>query len=350
MSFQKTGWGRVVATAVIALGIAGATAEVRADEVEDFYSGNLLTILIGHPPGGSFDLYAQLAARHLGKHIPGHPDVVVQGMPGGGGSIAAAHFANKSPRDGSVIALIPESLAHTQLLEPEKSRWDVSEMRYIGRIADVTSVMAVRQGAPAQTFEEMLTTPTNVSCSGRTTSSGQSGAVLRSLLGAKFNLVCGYDSATASILAVFRGEADATSTVWTNWSVNYEQQLEAGEIKPVVQFGLKRLPDLSDVPTAMELTDDPAKKQALALFGAGGDLGRALLAPPEMPDDRFNALAEAFTAMMNDPEFLADAESKGIPLGYASAAEMKEILDGIFATPPEVVELLKVSIEQGFDG
>jgi len=334
--------------AVACAALIGA-AVAHAQSAAEFYKGKTVTILIGHPPGGSYDLYAQLIAQHFGKHIPGNPTVIVQGMPGGGGSLAAAHFYAKAPRDGTMVALLPESLAHDQILDPKKSRWDVSEMHSIGRAADVTSVMMARKDSPVKSIEDSLQTEANVSCSGRTTSSAQSGAVLKSLIGSKFNMVCGYDSATASVLAVFRGETDLTTTVWANWSVNYAQQLEAGEVIPVIQFSEKRLADLPDTPTAVELTDDPAKKSAIQFFSAGGEIGRALLTPPETPEDRVEALSKAFDELMKDEELLADAKARSIPIAPLSGKEVDEIVKKITSTPPDVVETLKTAIENGFN-
>ena len=337
----------VAASLFASAALTGHSAQ--AQSAEEFYNGKTVTILIGHPPGGSYDLYAQLAAEHLGKHIPGTPNVVVQHMPGGGGSLAAAFFANKAPRDGTMVALLPESLAHTQVLDPADSRWDIQQMRYIGSFADVTSVMMARKGAPATKIEEMKTTPSNVSCSGRTTSSAQSGAILKEFADLNFNMVCGYDSATASILAVLRGEADMTTTVWTTWTVNYQQQMDAGELTPVVQFGVERLAALPDVPTAVEVVDDPKEKEAMTFFAAGGEIGRALLAPPELPDDRFAVLTQAFESLVTDPAFLETAKTRGLPIEPASAAEVAENVDRIFKAPPEVVALLKEAREKGFE-
>ncbi|MGK6314231.1 Bug family tripartite tricarboxylate transporter substrate binding protein [Neorhizobium sp. DT-125] len=336
-----------VAAATACATIFGAVS-AQADAVSDFYSGKTVTILIGHPPGGSYDLYAQLLAQHFGKHIPGKPTVIVQGMPGGGGSLAAAHFYTKAPKDGTMVALLPESLAQDQVLDPKKSRWDVSKMRFIGRAADVTSVMMARKDSPVKSIEDSLKTEANVSCSGRTTSSAQTGAVLKSLIGSKFNMVCGYDSATASALAVFRGEADLTTTVWANWSVNYAQQLAAGDVVPVVQFSEKRLPDLPNTPTAVELTNDPAKKQAIEFFGAGGDIGRALMTPPGTPEDRIEGLSKAFDELVKDPEFLADAKARSIPIVPMTGKEVDEIVKRIISTPPEVVATLQKAIADGF--
>jgi len=339
----------LTAAAVIACAALSSAAVAHAQTAAEFYQGKTVTILIGHPPGGSYDLYAQLIAQHFGKHIPGNPTVIVQGMPGGGGSLAAAHFYAKAPKDGTMVALLPESLAHDQILDPRKSRWDVSEMRSIGRAADVTSVMMARKDSPVKSIEDSLQAEANVSCSGRTTSSAQTGAVLKSLIGSKFNMVCGYDSATASVLAVFRGEADLTTTVWANWSVNYAQQLATGEVVPVVQFAEKRLTDLPDTPTAVELTDDPAEKKAIEFFSAGGDIGRALLTPPGTPEDRIDALSKAFDDLMKDEQLLADAKARSIPIAPLSGKEVDEIVERITSTPPDVVETLQKAIEEGFN-
>ena len=348
MAFEMKGWRNVAAVAGL-VGAAFAPQAAMAQSPEEFFAGQLVTILIGHPPGGSFDAYAQLAAQHYGKYIPGNPTVVVQSMPGGGGNVAAAYFANRAPSDGTMIALLPESLATLQLLDPEVSRWDMNEMRYIGSFADVTSVMAARAEAPAKTFDEMKATVSNVSCSGRTTTSAQAGAIFAHFTGAQYNMVCGYDSATASVLAVFRGEADMTTTVWTSWNSNYKAELDSGAVVPILQFGLSRLPDLPDVPTAIELVEDQAQKDALAFFAAGGDLGRALLAPPGIPDDRFEALAAAFDELVKDEQLLADAQTRGLPIAPKTAAQMADVLSKILGASPDVIALLDEAREAGFE-
>ena len=117
---------------------------VKADAVADFYKDRTLTILLGHPPGGSYDLYAQLAALHMSKHIPGQPKIIVEHRPGGGGGLAAAYLFSKAPTDGSMIALLPENLAGVQLLDPKRGRWDMRKVKYIGSFSDSNSAYGVR--------------------------------------------------------------------------------------------------------------------------------------------------------------------------------------------------------------
>src|SRR5918992_1674314 len=133
------------AGACIALaGVFPAAAQSHAE----FYKSKNLRIMLGHPPGGSYDLYARLAAEFLPKYLPGNPTVIVEHKPGGGGVVATAWFYAQAPRDGSMISLFPETIAHTQILEPDVGKWKVQEMTYIGSFAPVNAAFVVRKGAP----------------------------------------------------------------------------------------------------------------------------------------------------------------------------------------------------------
>lgn len=333
-----------------ALSIAAFSSPVfaQSEGLESFYGGETVTILIGHPPGGTFNLYAQLAAAHLGDHIPGNPEVIVQHMPGGGGSLAAAFFSNKAPTDGTMIAILPETLTIKQVMAPEDSLWDMNKMRYIGRFTDVTSVMGVRKGAPATTVEGLRDVGGNFACSGTTTGSAQTGALARYFAGFNLNMVCGYDTATAGVLAILRGEADLTSTIWTNWNATQREHIDSGAVIPVVQFGLNPIEAIADVPLAMDLVDDPKARAALQLFAASGEVGRALLGSPDMEEAKYQMFVDAFAAMIEDPTFIADAESSKVPLNIAQADELEEIKALILATPDDETENLKVALDEGF--
>lgn len=332
----------------LSFAVLGSPVVAQSEGLESFYSGETVTVLIGHPPGGTFNLYAQLAASHLGNHIPGNPEVIVQHMPGGGGSLAAAFFSNKAPTDGTMIAVLPETLAIKQVMAPDDSLWDMNRMRYIGRFTDVTSVMGVRKGAPATTIEGLRDVGGNFACSGTTTGSAQTGALAHYFAGFNLNMVCGYDTATAGVLAILRGEADLTSTIWTNWNATQREHLDSGDIIPVVQFGLKPNEAIADVPLAMDLVDDPEARAAFRLFAASGEVGRALLASPDMEEDKYQMFVDAFASMIEDPAFIADAETSKVPLNIALADELEEIKALILATPDEQTEILKVALEEGF--
>jgi len=329
---------RIFAAALVTACCVGFAPFAAADPVADFYKGRELTILIGHPPGGSYDLYAQLAAAHIGKFIPGNPTVIVQQMPGGGGSKATAHFYNRAPHDGSVIALFPETIAYVQLMDPVQGKWDVLKMHYIGSLAPVNSTFMVRKGGAVTDAHQLFVAKTNVGCSGRLSQSFEYPATLMAFAGAKLNMICGYDGSSAYTLALLRGEVDMVSKAWNSWRTENKDAIADGTFIPILQGGLKRSPELPNVPLMQEVTDDPAAKKALVFISSGSAIGRALLAPPDMPTDRLAALRAAFDKMVSDPAFVADAEKRNIYVQPTPGPEVQAESDAIVKTPKDLVD------------
>ena len=338
---------RYLRRTLLGLGAAALAANAlaidaaKADAVSDFYKGRTLTILLGHPPGGSYDLYAQLAAQYMGKYIPGNPNIIVEHRPGGGGGLAAAYLFSKAPTDGSMIALLPENLAGVQLMDPKRGRWDMRKVKYIGSFSDSNSAYGVRKGAPATTIDAMKTTTINVGCTARTSASAQTPAIAKNLAGMKFNMICGYRGSAAYMLALARGEIDMIVMNWATWNAKLMDQVKSGEYKLVAQTGLERNADIPDVPLIQEVVGDE-KVDAVFRFLAGGDpIGRALFGAPGIPEDRIAALRAAFDKMVKDPEFIADAKKRQAILHTKPGAKLDKYVVDILNTPPEVVELAR---------
>lgn len=322
-----------------ALAVAGAAfVPAQAADVADLYKGKTLTILLGHPPGGSYDLYAQLAAAHMAKYIPGQPNIIVQHMPGGGGSKGAAYFMSKVEADGMTIALLPDTLAHIQLLDPKRGKWDASKIEYIGRFAPANAAFAVRKDAPAMTIEAMMDKETVVGCTGKSARSAQMPAMLKNILGMKMRLICGYKGSSAATLATLRGEVDMTSKNWASFKSSDAAELEAGNLIIVLQAGLERDPDLPDVPLLQELTSDPMAKKVLEFVSAGAPIGRSLMALPGTPPEVVAALRKGFQEMVADPAFLADAAKRNAIINPATGEAVAAVNKEIFETPAEVIE------------
>jgi tripartite-type tricarboxylate transporter receptor subunit TctC len=254
-----------------------------AQGVADFYRDKTITIMLGHPPGGSYDFYARLAADYLKKHLPGQPHILVQHRPGGGGVVAAAYFYANAPRDGTMIALFPETIAHTQILDPRIGRWKMQEMTYIGSFAPVNTAFVIRKGAPAQTIDELRTTETVMACTGASSQGYQYGMLLKTLAGFKFKIVCGYPGSSEVQLAMKRGEADITSSSWNSIRITQRDEIKSGNLKLLIQAGLRRNAELSHVPLMQELVNDQEAKRIVEFASAGAAIGRALLAPPDVP-------------------------------------------------------------------
>jgi tripartite-type tricarboxylate transporter receptor subunit TctC len=336
---------RCTLAALLAAAICAPTLPAAAQSVESFYKSHELTILIGHPPGGSYDLYAQLAAAHIGKYIPGKPTVIVQSMPGGAGSKAASFLYARGPKDGSMISLFPETIAYVQLLDPAQGRWDVTKMAYVGSFAPVNTAFLAKKASRLASPQDLFNGKTNVGCSGRASQSYQYPATLKLVAKMPLNIICGYDGSAAYTLALLRGEVDVISKAWNSARAEDKDNIDNGTLFPLLQAGLARTPELPNVPLLQEIVTDPSAKKAIEFVSAGAAIGRALLAPQNVPPERLAALRQAFDQVVRDKDFLADADKRGIYIEPTGGAEVQKVSDAIVKTPRDVVGLVAKAFE-----
>jgi tripartite-type tricarboxylate transporter receptor subunit TctC len=339
---RMTAWRRGIAAAVLAFGTLVATALTAAsaaaqDAVAAFYGGKTVTILIGHPPGGSYDLYARLAAAHLGDHIPGHPAVVVQSRLGGSGAGAVQFLYGYGPKDGTLIGLFPETIGLIQLAQPEIGKWRVQDFAYLGSFANVNSVFVMRKDAPAHSIDDLRRVETKAGCNSRLGQTYVNYAVLKAYGGFKFKIVCGYPGSMEFPLALARGEVDLISGSWNAW--RRRSDVIDGTLRPVIQSGLFRHKELPNIPLMQDLMDDPKYKQVAAFLSSGSAIGRALLVHQAVPADRIAALRAAFDELVEDPAFIAQAKLAGAELDPTPGIAVQKISDAIVATPREIIDL-----------
>ncbi len=339
--------GRAVATLAVICGLSagfGAASPAVAQSPAEFYKGKTITIVLGHPPGGSYDLYARLAADHMKRFIPGNPNIIVQHRPGGGGVAAVRWFYAQAPRDGTAMGLFTETVAHTQLLTPEQGRWKVEEMTYIGSLTPSNAAFVIRKNAPAITAAAMRKTPVTVACTGVNSQSYQYPASLKALGGFKFIIVCGYPGSAEVMLAIHRAEADMFSGSWHVWRATQQAGLKDGSLIPVIQGGLKRTKDLAKVPLMQELVSDARTKKIIEFISAGSAIGRALIAPPGVPADRIATLRTAFDRLVQDEAFHADATKRSADLEPAPGPVVQGYSDAIAKAPRDIIEAAAVAM------
>jgi tripartite-type tricarboxylate transporter receptor subunit TctC len=325
-------WPRAARGAALALcATVLATSFASAQSVEDFYRGKTVTILIGHPAGGSYDLYARLAAAHLAKYIPGHPQVLVQSKQGGAGAGAVQFLSGYGPKDGTLLGLFAETIAHTQLVQPEIGKWKVQELAYLGSFANVNAVFMMRKGAPAKTIDELRHIETKVGCSSRLSQGYLNPSILKAYGGFKFRIVCGYPGSMEFPMVLARGEVDLISSSWNAWRLRSD--VADGTLRPVIQAGL----ELPDIPLMQELLDNPKQKQVVEFLSSGAAVGRALLVHGAAPRERIAALRAAFDEVVKDPEIIQQADRTGLEIDPTSGAEIQKISAAILATPKDIV-------------
>jgi tripartite-type tricarboxylate transporter receptor subunit TctC len=325
----------IAGSAIVCMAFASAPALAQSD-VESFYSGRSIEIMIGYPPGGSYDNFARLTSAHMGKYIPGNPSFVVKNRPGASPGVVRG-FAETAPRDGSVIGILPETIAIIQLTQPSIGKWDTREFRYVGSFSNINAAFMLRKGAPAQTLDEMKKTPVNVGCNNHLGVAYVNPAIMKKLGGFPFNIICGYPGTNNFPPAMLRGEIDLVSGAWSTWK--NIALANPGEFRPVMQSGLKRHKDMADVPLMQEVLTDPSSRQIVEFLSAGSAIGRALVVPPRVPAARLAALRSAFDKVVKDPEFLAQADKMGIEIDPTSGEETQRISDAIIETPAAIVQL-----------
>ena len=329
-------------TAVIAT-VAMVPQGAYAQSLEEVYKGNTITIMLGHPPGGSYDLYSQLAAEFMGKHIPGNPNIIVQHRPGGGGRKGAAFFLNKTEPDGLALGVFPDTLGQIQHMRPKAASWDAKNFQYIGRFSTANVGFAVRADK-AKTVEEMRGQELVVACTGKNARAAQQAAALKNIAGLNLKLIAGYKGSQATVMASLRGEADMYSQNYASF-VSDPGDLGDGAMNILIQTGLERDAGMPDVPLMQELTDDPMGKKVLRYLGATAAIGRSMMIHPDTPEYIVKGIREAFQMMIKDEAFLAEAKKRNEIITPATGEELNAITAELMASSEEMLAAARVAID-----
>jgi tripartite-type tricarboxylate transporter receptor subunit TctC len=331
-TLTRAAWG------IAALLVAGlAVPPARAAGVEDFYKGKNLSLIIGYSVGGGYDAYGRLLARHLGKHIPGNPGVLPQNMTGAGSLKAANYLYSVAPKDGSVIGTFSRSQGIAPLLD--KAEFDSTRFTWLGSVTDEVSLCVTRHDAPVKTFSELLVTPATFGGEGPGSDPNIFALLYRNVFGAKLKIVTGYPGTNEIQLATERGEVDGLCGLsWSTLKGRYPHWLKDGKKANIlIQAGIKKQPDLPDVPSATDLAKQPDQKQILKLVLIGQAMARPFAAPPGIPADRKAALIAAFDRTTKDPDFLAEAQRLNFDVNPVPADKLDALLAEAYATPKDVI-------------
>jgi len=319
-----------------ALAAALATQSARSAGVEEFYRGKTVSLLIGYSVGGGYDAYGRLLARHFGKHLPGNPNVVPQNMSGAGSLKAANYLYSVAPKDGSVIGTFSRSQGIAPLLD--KAEFDSTKFTWLGSVTDEVSLCVTRHDAPVKTFNELLVTPATFGSEGAGADPNIFALLYRNVFGAKIKIVTGYPGTNEIQLATERGEVDGLCGLsWSTLKGRYPHWLTGKKANILVQAGIKKQPELPDVPSASELAKQPDQRQILKLMLIGQAMARPFAAPPGIPADRRAALIAAFERTTKDPDFLAEAEKLNFEVNPVSADRLDALLAEAYAMPKDVI-------------
>lgn len=326
---------RTIAAVVSVLAFVPAGAGAQS------YAGKTLNMVVGYPTGGSNDLYARAVARHIGKHLPGNPTVVVRNMPGAGSVLASNHIFNVAPRDGTVIGLVSATIALDEKLGAPGVKYEAPKFTWIGRVASAINVTMTWHGSPVKSMDDAFRREVTLGATGTSSTVFVYPNVLKNVVGARFRIVLGYKGSGEAMLAMERGEVDGHSTSWEAVKALHQDWIDQKKIAIIVQYGRERHPDLPDVPTAVELARSPEEAQVLRAVVNATDIGKAVLAPPGLSPELTQMLRRAFDATMKDKEFADELEKTRSELSPMTGEQLQGVVEEFRDLPPSVVEKIK---------
>src|SRR5262245_2041885 len=324
------------ATRILTLALAAVAWHASAARADDFYQGKTLSLVVGYSAGGGYDINARLISRHIGRHIPGNPAVVVVNMPGAGSLRAVEHLERHAPKDGTTVTLFDYTQITNSLLTPDKVPVDFRKFKWIGSVAQDLAVCYVWHTINARTIADLQRLPKIPM--GRTnpgTSSDTQQRILRKLFNVNVHSVAGYPGSAEGFIAVERGELEGGCMTWASLPPHW---IADNKIRPIMRVTSATAPDLpASVPSAFDLLAEDRDRRILRVLAAAGEVGKPFVAQLSVPPERVAILRKAFAAMVQDPAFAADAAKVRQPVSPTHGAEATKILDEIYATPDDII-------------
>jgi len=335
---------------VVCLGVMPAIVmPAMAQTPGQFYTGKQINFIIGYPAGSGYDIYGRLLASHLGGHIPGQPTIVPQNMPAAGSLGATNYIYTRAPRDGTVIGAINRSVPLAPLLQTVAAgsiNFDPLKFTWLGSMSKEFTIGFVWSASGVNSFDDLRKHEVTTGTAAVTADGFVFPNMMNRMLGTKLKIILGYPGTKEVYLAVERGELDGYfGGTLSSLLGSYPGWITDGKIKILVQIALEKAPQLPDVPLLSDFVRSDAERQALKLVLSPQLMGRPYLAPPDLPEDRAQALRAAFDATMKDPSFLADASKLSVDVSPMSGAEIVQLLKDIYATPQDVVALARDALK-----
>jgi tripartite-type tricarboxylate transporter receptor subunit TctC len=314
-----------------------------------FYEGKTIRIVVGLPAGDAYDLYARMLAAHMGKYIPGNPNIIVQNMPGASTMITANHVYNIGKPDGLTFGSILPSLYFDQLLRRKEVQFDWPKFTWLGSFERSNNLLYMRADTPFKTIQDVTKTSDPPKC-GSTGTGSPSYYLIRLLndaIGTKFNIVTGYQGGQEIDLAVEKNEVQCRAFTITTFFARepFHTWRKKNFVRVLTQTGKKRDPRLTEVPTVHELMEEyktPETMRGLAsLMLASGDFGRPIIATPGIPSDRVKLLREAFAKTLRDPELLDEAKKKRLEVDPMPGEDLEALAKEVLSANRDLIERME---------
>ena len=314
----------------------------------DSYAGKTIEWIVGAPPGGGYDIYARVVARHLGRHIPGEPTVVVKNMPGAGSAKAAQYIQTIAPKDGtSVAGVMPGAIMGPLLDDHSAPMFDPNKVRYVGTANSGTRVCVTLKNSKIQKFEDAQKIKAKFGGSAPNDSTFEYGYLHKHTSGALWDIVPGYRGTPDMALAMERGEIDGVcGWDWSSFKSQKPDWIKDGKVNVLMQVSIEPHPELTKmgVPSVFQFVKDNEAKKVVELVISQTVFHRSYIAPPETPPAQLEILRKAFDETMADPALLDDAQKMRIDIEPLSGAKVQEVVSRLYTTPKDIIEHARKAI------
>jgi tripartite-type tricarboxylate transporter receptor subunit TctC len=341
---MKSSLRRAAALTSILLVATQASAAL-ADPVAGFYSGKVITMTVGYPPGGTYDVYARLIVQYMGNYIPGKPTFIVKNRPGAASLTSVNELYNLSPRDGTAIATFARSVAMDRLLGRKGANFVPTELNWLGSANNEVSLCSVWHTANIKSVQDFMSRPLVFGSNAAGSESDMYPSILNNLLGAHFKIVTGYPRANDLSLAMERGEIQGRcGWTWSAAVATHPDWIRDKKFVVPVVFATKKPPELKDSTLVIDLARNDKERRALELILSNLTMGRPYAAAPHVPPERVTALRRAFDATFKDPGFVAEANKEQLEIQAVTGEELQGIVARMYQAQPDVVAAAKAAI------
>ena len=332
------------ATLILALSTLGAGTAL-AQPADQFYAGKSITLLIGFGPAGTYDYYARLIARHLGRHIPGKPNIVPQQMPGAGSFTAANFLYAAAPKDGTSMGIVSQTMAIEEAIKNPGAKYKSADMTWIGRATSIAQIQLSMATSRIKSIDDVLVHETTAASTGSGSPTEGYPKLLNGVINTKFKTIGPYPGSVDGLLAMERGEVDTALTSYNTIKARRADWIKDKKIHILVAYSLKRHPELPDVPAFAEFGKTADDKRLLEFYVSAEDVGRAFVAPPGLPADRVKLLRDGFDSMARDPELLAEIAKANAEWNPMSGAELQKLIADTASAPPALVARMQAMLK-----
>jgi tripartite-type tricarboxylate transporter receptor subunit TctC len=316
---------------------------VYSAQAQDFYQDKQIKLVVGSDPGGGYDTYARVLARHWSNYIPGKPQIVIQNMPGAGGLKTANFIAHVAPKDGLTVGALQNNVGYEPMMGisggKENAQFDVLKMNWIGSMAKEVAVTVFWNPPPVHSVHELTQKEVTTGSTGAATSNTIYARLMNSILGTKFKIIHGYTNQPPIWLAMERGELQGSAgPFYSSLRTSKPEYLRDNKITIIVQIALEKHPDLPNVPLLLEFAKTAEDRQEIELAVASLLMGRPYVLPEGVPADRVKILQDSFMAAMKDPVLLQDAEKLKLEINAIDGPAVHQLLAKMYQTPQPIID------------